>query len=70
MSFRGKSNILMGTWLALAVMSAMGAEGFFWGGDLRFRIEGLNHIPTDRPLNAGACAVSRDTLPCGRIPSS
>ena len=52
MGFMGKSSLLMGTWLALAWMSAMGAEGFSWGGDFRFRIEGVNHVPTDRPLNA------------------
>ena len=47
-----KNNKLAAAVLALATAPALGAEGFSWGGDFRFRIEGLNHIPTDRPLNA------------------
>ena len=45
----GKTRILVVAMFALTGMPAMGAEGFSWGGDFRLRLEGLNHIPTDRP---------------------
>jgi len=48
----GNRTKLAGALLVLATGPALGAEGFSWGGDFRFRIEGLNHIPTDRPFNA------------------
>jgi len=48
----GNRTKLAGALLVLATGPALGAEGFSWGGDFRFRIEGLNHIPTDRPSNA------------------
>ena len=45
----GKTSVLAVAMLALAATPALGAEGFSWGGDFRFRIESLNHIPTDIP---------------------
>jgi hypothetical protein len=48
----GNRTKLAGALLVLATGPALGTEGFSWGGDFRFRIEGLNHIPTDRPFNA------------------
>lgn len=44
----GKNALLAGAALACASLPALGATGFSWGGDFRFRIEGFNHIPVDR----------------------
>ena len=45
----GKTSISAAVMLAVAATPALGAEGFSWGGDFRFRIESLNHIPTAIP---------------------
>ncbi|MBP8284349.1 MAG: hypothetical protein KAX46_10645, partial [Chromatiaceae bacterium] len=45
----GKTSILATALLAAAATPALAAQGFSWGGDFRFRIESLNHIPTAIP---------------------
>ena len=45
----GNTSISAAVMLAVAATPALGAEGFSWGGDFRFRIESLNHIPTAIP---------------------
>ena len=45
----GKTSLLAAAVLAVAATPALGAEGFSWGGDFRFRLEELNDIPTSRP---------------------
>jgi len=48
----GKKTILVAALLAAGAGPALGAEGFDWGGDFRFRVTDLDHIPT----NAGSFA--------------
>ncbi len=45
----GKTSLLAAAVLAVAATPALGAEGFSWGGDFRFRLEELNDIPANRP---------------------